>query len=85
MHTHVPKRFFFQKKKIFVVIEQRRQHIKHTKESKHLTLCEHTSTPTHMHKHAKPSNTHTHARTHARKHALGPFKLCNVKTFFLIL
>lgn len=62
-------------KRIVVVIEQRRKHIKHTKESKYLTSCAHTRTRTNTHAHTRETPKHTyirtHACTHARKHALG--------------
>lgn len=65
------KNFFFNKnERIFLVIEQRRYQLKHTKESKYLISGTNANTHTHR------AHTHTHTRA---------FKICSVKRFLYSL
>lgn len=64
------KKIFNKKERIFLVIEQRRYQLKHTKESKYLISGTNANTHTHR------AHTHTHTRA---------FKICSVKRFLYSL
>lgn len=68
MRTNKTEKKLNKNERIFLVIEQRRYQLKHTKESKYLISGTHANTYTHR--------AHTHKQTRA-------FKICSVKRFFI--